>query len=193
VSSFFKHLGTAAVLLVLVLGAAAMGYARWTRDIAEGDAALAAGDFERAAASYVKAEGRFASMPSTRRLFAADYHHAAANHLYALYHLGRLDELIEQAEKSPEEASPHYWAGIAYFIKAQLEEENDSALAWLTRAEEELRKAVAAAPEDWDTKYDYELATRLAEALRKEPKAPPKQMMQLLRPPTGAKPVRRVP
>ena len=191
--SVFKHLGTAAVLVVLVLGAAAMGYSRWSRDISDGDAALAAGDFDKAIASYASAEARFAKVPSTRRLFAADYHHVASNHLYALYHQGRVDDLIEMAEKSPEEAHPHFWAGCAYFLKAQLEEESDSALAWLTRAEEAFKKAVAAAPEDWDTKYDYELTTRLAAALRKEPKAPPKQMMQLLRPPTGAKPVRRVP
>jgi hypothetical protein len=191
--SVFKHLGTAMVLVVLVVGAALMGYSRWSRDIVEGDAFLASGDFERAIASYVSAEARFEQIPSTRRLFAADYHHVASNHLYALYHTGRVDDLIAQAEKSPEEAAPHFWVGCAFFLKAQLEEEADSALAWLTRAEESFKKAVAAAPEDWDTKYDYELTTRLAAALRKEPKAPPKQMMQLLRPPTGAKPVRRVP
>jgi len=175
------------------MGGAALGYARWSGDIAEGDAALAAGDFEAAVVSYVSAESRFESIPSTRQLFAADYNHAVSNHLYALYRLGRLDETIALAEKAPEEAFPHFWAGCAFFLKAQGEEEADSALAWLTRAEEELKKAVAASPNDWDAKYDYELTTRLAAALRKEPKTPPKQLMQLLRPPTGAKPVRRVP
>jgi hypothetical protein len=154
---------------------------------------MAAGDFETAVAKYVGAQARFDSIPSTKQLFAKDYHHVVSNHLYALYHLGRLDALIEEAAKSPEEAQPHFWAGCALFLKAQAEEETDSALAWLTRAEEEFRKAVVAAPNDWDTKYDYELTTRLAAALRKEPKTPPKQMMELLRPPTGAKPVRRVP
>ena len=181
------------MLVVLVLGGAAVGYARWSRDINRGDAALAAGDFEGAVASYVSAEARFDALPSTRQLFAADYHHVISNQLYALYHLGRLDETIALAERAPEEASPHFWAGNAFFLKAQGEDETDSALVWLTRAEEELKKAVAAEPSDWDAKYDFELTTRLATALRREPKTPPKQMMQLLRPPTGAKPVRRVP
>jgi len=46
----------------------------------------------------------------------------------------------------------------------------------------ELRRAVEAAPADWDAKYDFELVTRLAAALRKSPKVPPNQLMQLLRP-----------
>lgn len=188
-----RHIGTLLALLLLLLGAAALGYSRWSRPIVEGDAALAAGQYEAAIASYVVAEARFDKLPSTRELFAKDYHHAASNHLFALYRLGRFDATIEQAEKSPEEALPHFWAGCAFFEKAKAEEETDSALAMLTRAEEELKQAVAATPDDWDTKYDYELTTRLASALRKEPKTPPKQMMQLLRPPTGAKPVRRVP
>ena len=64
----------------------------------------------------------------------------------------------------------------------------------LTRAEEELRRAVEAAPDDWDTKYDFEMVTTLAAELRKQPKTPPNQLMQLLRPQPrpGAKPVKRV-
>ncbi len=61
--SVFKHLGTAVVLVVLVVGAALMGYSRWSRDIVEGDAALASGDFDRAIASYVSAEARFEKIP----------------------------------------------------------------------------------------------------------------------------------
>jgi hypothetical protein len=63
----------------------------------------------------------------------------------------------------------------------------------LSRAEDEFRKAIEAAPDDWDTKYDFELTTRLAAELRKQPNTPPKQLMQLLRPPTaGQKAPRKV-
>ena len=178
---------------MLLLGGGALGYARWTRAITEGDAAIAAGDYNAALTSYARAESHFEQLPAMRQLFKDDYSHVVSNHLWALYRLGRYDAAIEQAAQSPEEAAPHFWAGCAYFEKAKSEEQTDAVLAWLTRSEEELRKAVEAAPNDWDTKYDFELATRLAAAMRKEPKTPPKQMMQLLRPPTGAKPVRRVP
>ena len=67
-------------------------------------------------------------------------------------------------------------------------------LAWFTRAEDELRHAIEATPADWDTKYDFELVTRLAAALRQQPQTPPRQLMHLLRPQPkpGAKPVKRV-
>jgi tetratricopeptide (TPR) repeat protein len=188
-----KSLGTAVAVLLLLAGAAALGYARWSRAIAEGDAALAAGQLNRAIASYTAAEARFDAVPATRQLFASDYNHAVSNHLWALYTQGRFDEAIDKAERSPEQASPHFVAGCAFFENASVEEKPEAMLGWLTRAEEELHKAVEAAPSDWDTKYDFELTTRLAAALRKQPKTPPKQIMQLLRPPTATgKPVKRV-
>jgi tetratricopeptide (TPR) repeat protein len=192
-SSLFKAIGSGVAVLLLIVGAAALGYARWSHAIVDGDRALADGQLDRAIASYTTAEARFDAVPATRQLFAADYTHAVANHLWALYRLGRFDETIDRAERSPERAAPHFWAGCAFFEKARGEEKPDAQLGWLTRAEEELRRAVAAAPADWDTKYDYELTTRLAAALRKQPKTPPKQMMQLLRPPTpSGKPARKV-
>jgi hypothetical protein len=83
---------------------------------------------------------------------------------------------------------------LAFFAKAREEEKPEAQLGWLTRAEEELRRAVEAEPGDWDTKYDFELVTRLASELRKQPKTPPNQLMQLLRPQPklGSKPARRV-
>jgi tetratricopeptide (TPR) repeat protein len=192
-SSVLKSFGTVVAVLALLLGAAALGYGRWTRAIAEGDAALAAGQLDRAIASYTIAEARFDALPAARQLFATDYGHAVANHLSALYQLERYDETIDKAERSPERAAPHFWAGCALFEKAAAEQKPEAQLGWLTRAEEELRRAVEAAPDDWDTKYDFELTTRLAAALRKQPKTPPKQMMQLLRPPApSGKPARRV-
>jgi tetratricopeptide (TPR) repeat protein len=188
-----KSFGTVVAVIVLLAGAAALGYARWSRSIAEGDAQLAAGQLNQAIASYTAAEARFDAIPATRQLFAADYNHTVANHLWALYAQGRFDETIDKAERSPEPASPHFYAGCAFFEKASVEEKPEAMLGWLTRAEEELHKAVEAAPADWDTKYDFELTTRLAAALRKQPKTPPKQLMQLLRPPsTSGKPAKRV-
>ena len=105
---------------------------------------------------------------------------------------GRYDEVIDLAQKAPAETSPHFWSACAFFQKASVEEKPEARLGWLSRAEEEFRKAVEEAPEDWDTKFDYELTTRLSAELRKQPNTPPKQLMQLLRPPTpGAKTPRR--
>jgi tetratricopeptide (TPR) repeat protein len=173
-------------LLVFLSGAALVGYARWTRPIAEADAALSAGRLDEAAAAYVRGEARFDRLPAARQVFAAEYARAFANHLSALYAEKKYDEVIDLAEKAPAEASPHFWSGCAFFEKAAVEEQPDARLGWLNRAEDELRKAVERTPSDWDTKYDFELTTRLAAELRKQPKTPPKQLMQLLRPPQSA-------
>jgi hypothetical protein len=188
-----RSFGSALAVLLLVVGLAALGYAQWTRAVDEGDDAMAAGQLDRALASYAVVEARFDRLPAARQLFAADYEHAVANELSARYRLGRFDEVIERAEHAPDSAAPHFWSGCAFFQKAIAEEKPDARLGWLSRAEDELHKAVEATPEDWDTKYDFELTTRLAAELRKQPKTPPKQLMQLLRPPTPAgKPTKRV-
>jgi tetratricopeptide (TPR) repeat protein len=184
----------AAMVAMLLAGSAAIAYGLWMRPAADGDRGLADGRYEQALASYADAEARFDRLAAAKELFAGDYAHVIANRLWILYRLARYDEAVDTAQRAPESALPHFWSGAAFFEKARGEEKPDLRLGWLTRAEEEFRRAVEAAPDDWDTKYDFELVTKLAAELRKQPKTPPNQLMQLLRPQPkpGAKPVKRV-
>jgi len=187
-----KALGSTVVVLLLASGVALIGYARWTRPLKDADAALADGRLEQAVVSYQIAEARFDALPAAKQIVPIEFNRAVGNHLLALYRLKRYDEVIDVAQKAPPAASPNFWSACAFFQKAAVEEAPEARLGWLSRAEEEFRKAIEAAPEDWDTKYDFELTTRLASELRKQPDTPPKQLMQLLRPPAaGAKPPRR--
>ena len=180
------------VVLLLVSGLTLVGYARWTGAIRDGDQALANGHFEQAIAEYQKAEARFDALPAAKQIVPAEHTRSVGNHLWALYRLKRYDEVIDLAQKAPPESGPHFWSACAFFQKASVEEKPEARLGWLSRAEEEFRKAVEAAPDDWDTKYNFELTTRLSAELRKQPNTPPRQLMQLLRPPTpGNKPPRR--
>lgn len=182
------------MILLLVAGVAAVACARWTRPIADADEALAAGRWDQALAAYALAQARLDRLPAARQLLARDYARAAAARLWIYYHLQRYDELLEEAQRAPEDAAPHFWSGLALLAKGRAERKPDQQVGWLTRAEEELRRAVEAAPADWDTKYDYELVSRLAAALRKQPKTPPNEIMQLLRaqPRAAAKPGRHI-
>lgn len=185
----------AAVMVVMLLtGASAIAYAWWMRPAGDGDAALAQSRYDQALASYADAEARFDRFAAARALFAGDYSHVLESRLWILHRTGRYDDLIDTAQRAPESAQPHFWSGCAFFEKARGEEKPDARLGWLTRAEEEFRRAVEASPDDWDTKYDFELVTKLAAELRKQPKTPPNQLMQLLRPQPkpGSKPVKRV-
>lgn len=188
-----KTIISAVAVVALLAGVGGLAYARWTAPIADGDAALAAGQLPQALAAYGTAQARFDKFPAARQLFASEYNRVVSNELWALYRLGRFDDAIDRADHAPDAASPHFWSGCAFFEKASVEEKPEARLGWLTRAEEELRKAVEAAPDDWDTKYDFELTARLAAELRKQPKTPPKQLLQLLRPPQPqGRPTRKV-
>ena len=187
-----KALGSTVVVVLLLTGLALLGYARWTGAIRAADGSLASGDLEAAVAGYQIAEGRFEALPAAKQMVPAEHARVVANHLWALYRLKRYDEVIDVAQKAPAESAPHFWSACAFFQKATVEEKPEARLGWLSRAEEEFRKAVEAAPEDWDTKYNFELTSRLSAELRKQPNTPPKQLMQLLRPPTpGSKTPRR--
>jgi tetratricopeptide (TPR) repeat protein len=188
-----RTIGSTLVALLLAAGLALAGYARWTAHVATADDALADGRLDQALAEYQLAEARFDAVPAIRQFAGDEYTRVVGNHLLTLYRMKRYDEVIDLAQRAPASAAPSFWSGSAFFQKAIVEEQPDARLGWLGRAEEEFRKAVEAAPDDWDTKYDFELTTRLAAELRKQPKTPPKQMMQLLRPPQpGAKTPKRV-
>ncbi len=182
------------MVVVLLVGVAAIVYARWTRPIADADQALGEGDYARALTGYSAGEARFDRVPPIKQAFSSEYNRVVANQLWLLYRLGRYDETIDKAERAPDGAQPHFWAGCAFFDKARTEAKDDARLGWLSRAEDEFRRAVEATPDDWDTKFDFELTTRLAAELRKQPKTPPNQLMQLLRPEpkAGARPAKRV-
>ena len=189
-----RSAAAAVMVLMLLAGSSAIAYARWMRPAADGDAALADGRYEQALASYADAEARFDRFAAAKELFAGDYSHVMANQLWVLYRLARYEETVDAAQRAPESALPHFWSGAAFFEKARAEQQPDPRLGWLTRAEEEFRRAIETAPADWDSKYDFELVRKLAAELRQQPKTPPNQLMQLLRPQPkpGAKPVRRV-
>jgi tetratricopeptide (TPR) repeat protein len=187
-----KVVGSTVVVILLATGLALLGYARWSGAIGDADRDLASGNLQAAIANYQIAEGRFDALPAIKQMVPGEYARAVSNHLWALYRLQRYDEVIDLAQKGPPESAPHFWAACAFFQKASVEEKPDARLGWLSRAEEEFRKAVESAPDDWDTKYNFELTSRLSAELRKQPNTPPKQLMQLLRPPTpGTKTPRR--
>jgi tetratricopeptide (TPR) repeat protein len=189
-----RSLGAGLTTLLLLTGAAALAAARWTRPVAEADAALARRDWDRACDAYARAESRFDRVPALRQLFADDYARVAGAQLWIAYHRERYDEVIDRAQRAPDGAAPHLWAGLAFLAKGRAEPKSDAQLGLLTRAEEELRRAVEEDPADWDTKYDFELVSRIAAGLRKQPKVPPNLLMQLLRQPpkSGARPGKRV-
>ncbi|HEY3883835.1 MAG TPA: hypothetical protein VGL62_01410 [Vicinamibacterales bacterium] len=174
------------VIVLFLSGVALFAYAVWSRPIADGDAALAIDRLDEARLAYETAEARFDRTPTARALFPDEYAHIVSGHLMVLYRLKHYDDAVDLADRAPAASAPHFWSGCAFFEKGAVEEKPDARLGWFSRAEDEFHKALDAAPDDWNTKYDFELTSRLAAELRKQPKTPPKQLMQLLRPQNNA-------
>ena len=183
-----------AAIVTLAAGAGLFWFSGWRAPIVEGDAAAASGDWTRALERYAAAEARFNEWPVAQRLFPTTYRASLANQLAAHYRLGSLDAVLEKAETIPASGEAHFWVGSALFEKSKAEENADARLGLLGRATDEFKAALELRPDDWDRIYNYELARRLFDELRKKPKTPPKQLLELLRPQPkeGNKPVKRV-
>jgi len=169
------------VVLAFLCGGALLAAAAWMRPLAEGEQAIREGRLELALERFAAAEARFDRLPASRRALRSAYAVSQDNQLWLLYRLERYDALIEKGA-SPPRAPIHFWAGCALFAKSRAEEEPEARLGWLRRAGDEFRKALELDPDDWDTKFNYELTQRLLAELRRQPKAPPAQLLQLLRP-----------
>lgn len=180
--------------LAFVAGAGLVAASAWLAPIREGEQALADGKLEAARERFAAAEARFEKMPALKQALPAAYAESVANQLFVLYKLDRHDALLEKAATAPSTAPVHFWSGSALFAKARKEEAAEARLSLLARAGDEFKKALERAPDDFDTKFDYELTQRLLQELKKQPKTPPTQLMQLLRPKPkeGQPPAKRV-
>ncbi len=182
------------MVVVLLTGLALLGGASWMRPLMEAQQALDQGQLDAARMHYARAELRFNQIAASRQAFPALYRLSVDDQLYLMYRQGQLDALLEKAATSPATAGVHFWAGCAAYQKALAEEKIEAKLPWLGRAEDEFKKSLELDRHDWDTKYNYEVAKRLLTELKKQPKTPPKQQLQLLRPqpkPNG-EPAKRV-
>src|SRR5262245_13377414 len=112
--SGIKTLGSALMVVLLVLGCAAIAFARWVRAVADGDASPDAGNYPLALASYSAGEARFDGLPPVKQALSNEYNRIVSNELWLLYRLERYDEAIDKAERAPEGAQPHFWAGCAF-------------------------------------------------------------------------------
>jgi hypothetical protein len=169
-------------LPVLLAGLLLVGYGRWARPLLDAELALQAGNPDAAMQHYALAEERFGGSRLTREIGATEYARAVSNQLHLLYSAGRYDEVVAKAASAPSDASPHFWAGSALLARALAQTSPESRLVWSSRAEEELKAALQAAPDDWDTKVNYELAARWSAELRRQPGKKTDAPMQILRP-----------
>jgi tetratricopeptide (TPR) repeat protein len=163
----------ATAFAVLIVSLLLLGYANWLRGIAAGNQALASGDTATARQAYDTATRRISFLPG--KLLPAGYRELIFNRARALYAEDRGDALTRFLESEAaitpqlaDDAEYHFWLGNVQFRKAVTQKEKQQAQSGLQAAAESFRRALAASPDNWDIKYNYELSARLLESLRKD-------------------------
>ena len=175
--------GTFAMAVLAVLaGGALLWLATWISPLVAADTAVREGRLTDGLNEFKTAESRLSQIPALQQVAPALLGSVQANQVRLLYQMQRYDEAIEKAGDSTSVHGTHFWSGCAMFARAAAEERGETRLEWFERAEGEFRTALSAAPDDWDTKYNYELTRSLLNRLREEPETPRRLLFELLRP-----------
>jgi hypothetical protein len=170
-------------VLALIGGLALIAYGEWSKPLIDADRAVQSRDSLGALRAYGASAVRFRDRAPMQQLLAGDFARLTHNQLALLYRTGQYEAVIDAAGTAPSGAAPHFWVGSAMFAKSLQEDSADGQLQWLTRAEEEFKLALAAEPDDFDTKYNYELTARMVASMRRPPKPGQKPSpIKLLRP-----------
>jgi hypothetical protein len=171
----------AAALLLLIAGGLLVGVSWWIRPASEAEEALRDGNIQRAADRYTAARQRFDRIPITQSVMSGIYNLVSANELALQYSLERYDDILGRAGTSGANEAASFWAGCALFDKGLMEEKPEARLSWIQQSHQEFRRALELAPDDWDTKFNFELTGKLTSGLQKQPKTSKRDMMKLLR------------
>lgn len=150
--------------LIFVLSAGSLGYAWWLIQIERGNQASRKGDLDAAAEHYQAAEAPLRRLPWLAYILRDDYQALIFNQVRLLYSAGQNDEVMDKLEEGVRSVpllaeSPQYsfWLGNVLLRRAVLSKNPEEKLKALKGALEEYEKGLAAEPDDWDLKYNYEL------------------------------------
>ncbi|HKE25610.1 MAG TPA: hypothetical protein VKB88_24800 [Bryobacteraceae bacterium] len=160
----------AAALVLFAASWMVLSYARWVRQIDRANHALQAGDSKTAVQGYEAAAARAISAPPHPR---SVWRRLIFNHARALYGLRDYDGLSRMLESEMvralgDDPELHFWLGNLEYRAAQAQTEKQAMRAAFERAANSYRLGLSAAPDDWDLKYNYELAASQADSLRKK-------------------------
>jgi tetratricopeptide (TPR) repeat protein len=159
-----KYFVTAGFFLMLLLSVGLLGYAWMMRQFETGQNALHRGDSAAALEAYRRAELPFEKFPHLAKVLKNEYTQVGFNQVSILYHQKQNQEALEKLEQLPaqlpalaESSDYSYWMGNLLFRQAIESKNPEESFNALKGALSEFQKGLAAKPDDWDLKYDYEL------------------------------------
>ena len=149
---------------VFLISAALMSYAWLTRELDLAQQASSQGDLATAMESYARAERPLQQIPWLAQLLSEEHKQATLNQVAILYRQQKNEDALAKLEEIPTYApalaeSPDYlfWMGNVLFRQAAETKDPETSVKTLRSAMSEYQRGLAARPEDWDLKFNYEL------------------------------------
>lgn len=173
------------IAAIIILSLVFLGYGFWLMQLERGARAVAHGDLEKAASIYGAAEWPFPSLLA--RAFPDGYSRAVFPKMGALYNRGKTGDVTQELERAVNKAPslaerPEYafWSGNVQLRRALEATDAEIIIKHLYAASSHFRKALEAAPEDWDIKYNYELVQHLLYEQEREKEKEDSKMKTIL-------------
>jgi hypothetical protein len=174
-------------VLGLLAGAILIVAGRWFSPMVSAQQAMKEGRLQVALIEYRSAERRLAGSAIVRRLLPEVYDSAISSELAIMYSLKQYDDVIDKAGATGSPAA-RFWAGCALFAKADIDVSDKNRLNWMAQAQQEFRGAVAAEPDNFDARFNYELIAKLIAGMKKDPTIERPKDLQMLVPSSAQAP-----
>ena len=159
-----KYLVTTGYLLALLLSLGLLAYGWMMRQFETAQQAFLEGDGARALELYGRAESPFQKLPWLSALLKEEYKQVSLNQVAILYSQNQNQEALAKLEQMPEKAPAMvesgdyaFWMGNLLFRQAVESKNPETSLNALKASLSEYQKGLAAEPDDWDLKFNYEL------------------------------------
>ena len=170
-----------AALLSLLL----LGYGFWQLQLERGARAATHGELDAATALYGAAEWPFPSIFA--RAFPDHYSRVVFPKIAVLYNRGKtgdvaveLERVSTRAPSLAERPEFAFWSGNVLLRRALEATDSEIIIKHLYAAAANFRKALEAAPDDWDIKYNYELVQHILTEQEQEREKEQSKMKSIL-------------
>jgi hypothetical protein len=159
-----RYARLAGYLLVFLISAGLIGYGWLARELDLAQQASRRGDLAAAIDNYTRAERPLHQIPWLAQILPEEHKQASLNQVAILYHqqknadaLAKLEEIPAYAPALVESADYLFWMGNVLFRQALEVKDPETSVKTLRSAMSEYQRGLAAQPDDWDLKFNYEL------------------------------------
>ena len=154
----------AGYVLVFLISAGSLGYGWLTFELDRAQKAFSQGDLAGAMETYARVERPLRQIPWLPQIFAEEHKQASLNQVAILYSqrdnagaLAKLEELPAYAPALGESADYSFWMGNLLVREAVEGHDAETTVKTLRSALSEYQRGLAAQPDDWDLRFNYEL------------------------------------